>query len=1771
MTAVAPVEPPSDRVPPSDGNDYDGILGRLREQTRWTRTRRGVALERAVTTGPEAPGEWASLDAVISRWCSDRPFHTALSDGLTDITYGALDQRADALAATLVRRGIGKGDIVALVMDAGTDFVVRLLAVWRAGAAFLPLSPAHPPAWLSRVARPAGVALVAGKPIPGFPHWDDAYDEVRDGARDGVRDGVRDDVREGGAPPAGRNAPGDLAYVIATSGSTGTPKLVMIEHRGPANLVTALRDHLGGVPDGARVLQYAQPVFDGFLVETVLALTNGGRLECPPGPGWSGEPLEDVLTRRRVTHALLPAAVLRTLRPGGYPDLRMIASVGDVCLPETARAWSAHYRFVNGYGPTEATVCTTMYTADGADRSRVPIGRPLTGCEVHILDEELRELPTGVAGEICIGGAGVGRGYLGRPELTARRFVVGPSGGRLYRSGDLGRRLEDGTIEFLGRLDDQVKVRGARVELGHVESALIALPGVRDAVAVIDRRGEPRLLAYVLTETETETETETGTDTGTGIDADAVTAGTSEALRAGLADVLPSYLVPDRIVVVDHWPLTSSGKVDRNALPRPTTCAPDALDAQAIPDAQAAPSGDAERAVAEIASELLGTRVTGVHDDLFKLGGNSLFAAQLVARLRSRLRAEVPLRTVLSGRTVAAVAAELGRASVAAGPGPRPTDAAPRPSAGQRRVWLLHRLRPQARAYHAQAVLRLAGTLDRASLEASLTDLVRRHDVLRSRFPERDGELTCVLDEPWRVVLDVRDLSTSDDQDAAVADVVRELAEAPFDLATERPFRWTLLRLGSREHLLVHVEHHVIHDGWSFRVLLRDLLDGYAEHLATGAISAEIPSVGYYDYARWQEEWLGSHEADVQRAFWRAELEGAPTVLPLPRRTEALASSFRGRLARRELDGELSRRIAELADRAGVSLFTVLLAAFFVLLHRYSGARDLLVGSAVANRRWRQTEDTVGMFVNTVVFRGDFAGDPTFEDFLRQIHRRGLAMADHQELPYDAVFEESPGVHGDGARPLIQTAFSFHDAPLGPLRSNPLDVTVLEGVSNGSAKVDLSVVATPRYAQPGRVSQLPGALVSIPASSTPVAPSDRSALTGITLAWETDSDLFDTFFTDHMPAAFDTLLRSLLDEPGTPVSRLPLVDSRTRSRLLDLAVGPRSEPPAARVPDLIDRWVRGTPDATAVDGPKPLTYAELAEQADRVARHLCTRGVGRGDVVAVWLPRGPDIAVTLLAVMKTGAASLPLDPSTPPHRLADLMADCGADVVVTTADLAGGIPQGMSRVVLDTVPDVAVELPRGKAEDACYVLYTSGSSGTPKGVVVPHSSVAARVWDDGMNAFRPGDVMLSASSVAVDPFVLELWGPLVHGAAVRFLPATWDMAGLARALAAPGVSHAMLSVAVLDELLTEFPHALTDSPLTCLVTGGDVVPPALAEALGSTGIPRVYDAYGPTETTVVVTGMPLTGWRAAADRPRVPIGRPLPNSLLYVLDRQGNLVPPGVSGEICVGGPVVARGYVGAAEGAEKRFEEGGEEQLHEEFHEGFTGNPYAPGRLYRTGDRGRWLADGCLEYLGRSDEQVKIRGFRVEPAEVRTGLLRLPGVRDAVVVADGAADRLVAHVLTEREGADVRMALAERLPDHLVPSVIMTHRHFPLTSGGKVDVRALPLAPVREEPRTEPSNDLETLLVHLVTEVCGIRPGVHDNLFRMGMHSLQAMRLSHRVSVALGHVVGLELLLTRPTVAELAEELGESGKAGMPGTPGELTDRTPAAVDVSTIARVAR
>ncbi|HEU4412266.1 MAG TPA: amino acid adenylation domain-containing protein, partial [Polyangiaceae bacterium] len=1358
----------------------------------------------------------------------------------------------------------------------------------------------------------------------------------------------------------------------------------------------------------------------------------------------------------------------------------------------------------NLYGPTECTVDATA--ARVRDWPGPTLGRPLAGVGLYVLEAGGELAPPGVPGELCVGGVGVARGYLGRPALTAERFVPDPfspePGARLYRTGDLVRRLPDGRLEFLGRADHQVKVRGHRVELGEVEAALSALPGVRRAAAAL--RGG-RLVAYV-----------------------SVEGGDVAALERQLRASLPPAFVPSAIVELDDWPLLPSGKLDRARLPDPASSRP----------ARVEPRTPAERELAALWRELLGVEQVGSNDHFFELGGHSLLATRLVARVRSAFGVELPLRALFEAPTLAALAARIDAAPPGASEPPlrrREGPAGPAPlSSAQERLWLLQRLSPESPAYNVPLALWLEGVLDRDALGRALDALAGRHEVLRSIISLGAGGPVQEVDPSFSLrprFVDLRELAP-----AARAEAARALAEAevrrPFSFDEGPPARALLVATGEREHLLVINLHHAVTDGWSGGILARELLVLY-EGFAHGG-PAELPPLPlqYADYAAWQRERLAGPAARAELDYWRRTLAGVPPLeLPLDRARGASASRQAGHEAI-ALDHALSARLRAFAREAGATPFMVLATALKALLHRYSGQTDLALGTPVAGRSRPELEPLVGCFINSLVVRTDLSGDPSFADALGRVRDVTLAALTHQEAPFEQVVDALSAPRDLGLTPLFQAMLVVHAAP-APVVALPELTMRPAGAEAGAAKLDLMLEL----------------------HETPA---------GLEGTWEYDAGLFEAATIRRLSRHFVRLLERALDAPEKPIGELELLDGAERHRTLVAWNASRADfPRDACLHHLFEAQARRAPDATAiVEGDRSLTYAGLEERAERLAAALRARGVGPERRVGVCLERSIDLVVALLGVLKAGGAYVPLDPEHPRDRLAFLVHDADPALLLTQGSLAGGLP-AEGRPVLcvdrepggdDAGPDVvdffAGESSLPRAEHAAYVLYTSGSTGRPKGAINTHRAVVNRVWwMQSAYPLREGERVLQKTPSGFDVSVWEFFWPLAVGATLALARPGGhrDPAYLERAIG----DHDVRVVHFVPSMLRAFLGALGGRPLPAslrhVVCSGEALTADLVARFFEAAAPgqQLHNLYGPTEAAIDVSA-----WACRPDDGRdggpVPIGRPIANVRLYVLDRQGRPAPPGAAGELCIGGVAVGRGYLGRPALTAERF-----------VPDPFAGEPGA--RLYRTGDRARWRHDGQIEFLGRLDRQVKVRGHRVEPAEIEATLAAHGALRACAVAArpaPGGDVDLVAYLVpaggagaAEEVAASVEAFARQRLPGALVPAHFVCLDELPTTASGKLDHRALPApAPRRLAPRAEPRDERERELVAIWQEALGVAPlGVDDDFFEQGGNSLKALRAVARIEAALGRPLPLARLFERPTVASLLAALDAPEAAGAP------------------------
>jgi amino acid adenylation domain-containing protein len=1635
-----------------------------------------------------------------------------------ELSYRDLAARVERLARLLRRLGVAPGSLVGVYLERGPDMAAATLAVVTAGGGYVPLDARLPAVRVRGILEELGSSVAitgAGglEALAGVPSLTDAVvlgTAAEGAAGGGLRTWGESDVA---AQPAGALAPAagadDVAYVIFTSGSTGRPKGVMVQHRPAVHLVGWVNRRFG-VGEHDRLLFVTSLGFDLSVYDLFGPLAAGGSLRV------AGE--REVRDPDRLTALLRSGGItiwdsapagLQQLVPA-LPEadaasrLRLVLLSGDwipLALPDQVRRAFPGARVVSLGGATEATIWSNFHEVGEVSPHwvSVPYGRPIPGARYHVVDRRLAPCPPGVAGDLLIGGGGLAAGYAARPRLTAERFVPDPfavtPGARVYRTGDRARYGAGAVLEILGRVDQQVKVRGFRVELGEVEAALAACPGVREAaVTARGSRFDRRLAAYVV--------------------ADDPSPSGLEALRTALARRLPEYMVPTAWVPLDRMPTTASGKIDRRALPEPPALAGGSERAAATP---------AEELVAQIFADVLGVPEVGPEDGFFELGGHSLLAMQALARLREAFASDLPLRRMFEQPTAAGLAAALTAAGGAAERTPlvaRPADAAPVLSPAQERLWFLHQLEPESPAYNVPLAFRFAGRLDAAALAAALAEVVRRHQVLRTRYPAAGGRARPEVMPASPPPLPRIELAAlpAGRRERELGRIAGAEARRPFDLATGPVLRARVVGLEAERGALLVTVHHVAADAWSMGVLVREVSELYSGH-AEGRPAAlpELP-VQYADYALWQRERLAAGGLDRELGYWRRALDGAPTIeLPTDRPRPAVWSP-EGASRRLRYGRDVADAVAALARREGATPFMVLLAAFDVLLARWTGARDLPVGTPVATRSHPAAEPLVGLFLNTLVVLVDAGGDPSFRRLLARVRGATLASYDHRELPFERLVEELQPRRDLGRSPLFQVMLILHNAPLPALDLPGLELSRLE-VDKRTARFDWTLT---------------------------LAPADG----GLAGSFEYSAALFDPTTVERAAGHLGRLLRAAAEDPDRRLSELPLWSAAERHQVHfewnDSAAAGDRRAVHRRVAEQAGRH----PGRTAlIDRGRSITYGELAARVERAAARLAAAGIDPGAAggevkVGLLFERSAEMVIGLLAALSAGAAYVPLDPGAPPRRLAAAVADAGLSSVLAGPGTEAARPAlgGLPVIAFDDSPVSAAgpdaasasAEPSDPPRDAlAYVLFTSGSTGRPKGVQVTHGALANLVRAMAeLHRLRPGQVWAAVTPLTFDISAAEILVPLVGGAAVDLVPreVAADGARLARRLAETGAAVLQATPATWWLLLES---GWDGGGLGAALCGGEAMPQTVAAGLVER-VPAVWNYYGPTETTIWSSVRRVRGAERAGV---VPVGRPLANTSLAILDPRLRPLPAGVPGELAIGGAGLARGYLGLPAATAERF-----------VPDPVTGA--LGGRLYRTGDLARRLPSGDVEFLGRLDQQVKVRGFRIEPGEVEAALTAQPGVRQAVVVAraSGPGDaRLVAYLVAadpaaSPEPSELRRALRERLPDYMVPSAFEVLDALPLGATGKVDRRALPeprQAASRAEAGGPERSAAEEVLAAIWADVLHHPEiGPEDDFFALGGHSLLATQVTSRAREAFGVEVPVRTLFAAPTLAACAAEI---------------------------------
>src|SRR5271157_4037856 len=1645
---------------------------------------------------PAEPG--LCLPEMIAAQARQNPDQVALICEAQQFSYGELERRSNQLAHQLRALGVGPEVLVGLCVERSLDMVVGLLGILKAGGAYVPLDPSFPQARLAYMIADSGMRVLVThrqleEKLPVRPasilHLDADWDTI-----------AQQDTTAAELPPA---QPENLAYVLYTSGSTGKPKGVEIAHAALANFLRSMQQEPGFTAQD-RLLAVTTLSFDIAGLELYLPLVTGGTtIIASREDNYDPARLMARLRDSRCTVMQATPATWRALLEAGWEgakDLKILcggealpSDLAQALLPRCTQLW-------NLYGPTETTIWSTLHRVTTAD-GPVPIGRPIANTQVFILDGHRQLVPAGIVGELYIGGAGLARGYFARPELTAERFIENPFAPhtRLYRTGDLARWLPDGNIECLGRADHQVKIRGFRIEPGEVEAALARHPAVGQCVVVAreDSHGDKILVAYLEPQPN------------------AAIPAVSD-LRAHLANDLPAYMVPSAFVVLDKLPLTPNAKIDRKALPPPT------YDRVQAAHESAAPRTENEQAVAAIWSEVLKVGGIGLEDNFFDLGGHSLLVIRAVSRIRDVFEVDLPPSTFFAHATVAGLARVLAEAKGRSGgmqrierrsqDGPCPL------SYAQERLWFLDQLAPGSPVYNIVDVVQFDGNYNADAMQRTVHELVRRHEPLRTAFSNRDGQPVQIVFPTVELAfseLDLRALPEKEREDTWIR-LVREEGRKPFQLTQPPLLRGTLVHWSEQQQRLVLTLHHIIADEWSMEVLQRELHQIYRSFSqAEPSPLSELP-IRYTDFVHWQRGYLQGEVLQQQVAFWKEALAGAPTVLELPTdKPRPAVQSFQGAIEAFALPQELLERLKRLSRQQDATLFMTLAAAFLVLLHRYTGQEDILLGTPISGRTRSETEDLIGLFLNLVVLRGQFREQESFQSLLEQVRQRALGAYGHQDLPFEQLVSELAPERDLSRAPLFQVMFVLFSTDAA---SQTSDVAALSQLSTGTSKFDLTL-----------------------------AVSETAA--GLQGLIEYRSDLFEADTIRRLCGHYGTLLEAITQDPEQHVSALPILPASEREQLLeewnDTAVAPAE--PGLCLPEMIAAQARQNPDQVAlICEAQQFSYGELERRSNQLAHQLRALGVGPEVLVGLCVERSLDMVVGLLGILKAGGAYVPLDPSFPQARLAYMIADSGMRVLVTHRQLEEKLPVRPASILhldadWDTIAQqdtTAAELPPAQPENLAYVLYTSGSTGKPKGVEIAHAALANFLRSMQREpGFTAQDRLLAVTTLSFDIAGLELYLPLVTGGTtiIASREDNYDPARLMARLRDSRCTVMQATPATWRALLEAGWEGAKDLKVLC---GGEALPSDLAQAL----LPRcaqLWNLYGPTETTIWSTLHRVT----TADGP-VPIGRPIANTQVFILDGHRQLVPAGIVGELYIGGAGLARGYFARPELTAERFIE----------------NPFAPHtRLYRTGDLARWLPDGNIECLGRADHQVKIRGFRIEPGEVEAALARHPAVGQCVVVAreDSHGDKILVAYLEPQPNAaipavsDLRAHLANDLPAYMVPSAFVVLDKLPLTPNAKIDRKALPpptydrvqAAHESAAPRTENEQAVAAIWSE-VLKVGGI--GLEDNFFDLGGHSLLVIRAVSRIRDVFEVDLPPSTFFAHPTVAGLARVLAEAkGRSG--------------------------
>ena len=1644
-----------------------------------------------------------TLSMLFEQQVDETPSATAVVFADESLTYTELNQRANKVANYLAKKGISPGDIVPICIERSINMIVGLLGILKAGAGYAPIDPEYPEDRINYMIRDISAAAILTS--------EQSKNKITDNENTNLISLDGDALmieKESSSNPGFKQDTNAIAYLLYTSGSTGRPKGVKMPGSALLNLLYWQENDFRNKQ--RRVLQFSTLNFDVHYLEifssicfgsTVYLINEYDRKDV-------GEIIRQI-DKYKLTHLYMPYIVFQTLsehlltlkEPVHFIE-EVIVAGEQLKLTEEILQVIRKYnmRLVNQYGPTEAHVVSS-YDLDRnyTGSSLPPIGKPIDNTTIYIVDKNRQRTPLGVPGELFIGGVQVAYGYLNLPELSAERFIDDffdlTPGARMYKTGDLARWLPDGNIEFLGRMDDQVKIRGFRVELGEIEAVLQQSDLVNHAVVLArpDKNGQRRLVAYIVPESEYQ----------------------KDEIITHAKKLLPDYMVPSLWVEMESMPITRNGKVDRRLLPEPDA-------SELLYKEYVAPGNIRETNMANVWAEVLRVEKVGIHDNFFELGGHSLIVMRLISAIRIKVGLEISIRELFSNPTVASLLKHMEaceeRTLLPSIEITKKPELIPL-SFGQERLWFIDKLEGSVQ-YHIPAIIRLKGEVDIAALENAFRQVIDRHEILKTVYKELDGHAyQLILNNSWS--LGIRNTKGFDDK-LALENYIHSLVSHPFDLANDHMLRADLVNLNTDDHVLVVTLHHIAGDGWSVPIIFNEVTGIYNNSFDTPDYKLPRLELQYADYALWQRRNLDEKNLEKALNYWKAKLAGtSPLQLPIDH-ARPFVQTTNGNILHFALSKETSDRFNKLTQSSGTSVFMSMIAAFKILLHRYTGQTDITVGTAIANRKHHETQNMVGFFVNTLALRTEFSGQESFNTILEKVRTTTFEAFENQDAPFEKVVEAVVEDRDVSRSPLFQVMFVLqNESTAGDdelLQLKGLNASSLT-LRHDSAKFELTFF---------------------------LKPVDN----GFQGSIEYNTDLFEKVTIEKLVIHFNNLLQSLVDKPAESVGKLNMLAAEEKTELISRFNPAPTSLPAFTIVDLFEFNAKALPDHIAIvaDDSK-LTYSQLDAKANQLAHYLIKNGVRNADVIPVCMERSVEIVVAFLAILKAGAAYLPIDPVYPEERIKYMLKDSKAKMILTSKSLAKGLefPANIDKVEVDAPELTSVYSQQNtgisnSTNGLAYVIYTSGSTGEPKGVMIEHGSLMnLTTWHNEFYAVDDNSKATAMAGIAFDAFGWEIWPYLAVGASVHLVndEERLSVKSLVNKIKEHGITHSFITTALVPEFINSSANA--DSSLKYLLTGGDKLSQVDLKGLSY----KLVNNYGPTENTIVATSCVLDG-SVNYDVP--PIGKPVSNTSVYILNAQGELMGMGFPGEICIGGASLARGYLNRPELTAEKF-------IRHPF------DKAEGARLYRTGDLGRWLPDGNIEYLGRIDDQVKIRGYRIELGEIETVLLQSAMVSQAVVVAKQDAQgnrRLVSYVVAGKDFSKeaAKEYLSTRLPEYMVPQIWVELEQLPLTPNGKIDKKALPdpdMTGLSSSTYAEPESATEKELAAVWQTLLGQeRVGLNDNFFELGGDSIMTIQVVSRLR-RLGYVLQPKDIFIHQTVGRLSKAIAQRAAEAERGEQGLL------------------